>query len=57
MSEAQTTANYLWSVALNRRVGELHLIEMTILDEQGKHALSVAGYVRVSECVGPNIRQ
>ena len=46
VNEAQM-ANYLRSVALNRRVGELHLIDVTILDKHGKHTLPVAGYTRV----------
>ena len=47
-NEAQTgELYYLWSVALNGRVGELHLIDVTILEEHGKHALPMVGYVRV----------
>ncbi len=40
-------ANYLWSVALNGRVGELHLIDVTILEKHSKHTLPVVGCVRV----------
>ena len=40
-------ANYLWSVALNGRVGELHLIDVTILDKHGKHTLPMVCYGRV----------